>query len=914
MPEEVESDESDEGSEDDYVAETENRRKGSIGKRTARRISFSSDKSDSEDDHERPKRIARRGTVSEKASAKRKSSLHSPALDDAAALKRRGSLLASSSSKKARTASDTPSGDDPMRKYCLTKLNEIIRPMFVEHRLAEKKAFVPVSTDLAEAEIATEAPKTEPTEEETKEMEQNATAFVTQLEACMMDEYAEPDKTGRPHAGGKYKERFRMLSFNLAKDDRIALRKGIASGRITPAQLNIMSSTDLANEQTQAEIEAAEAEALHHSIMPKLQAPSAKMTHKGIEMIEENISETRYQDYVRQEEEERIESERRERERLARERERSASMALPPTPVDANAPASAVPHSPVVSTVTNWGAPPPLPAPSVQTPSSPLAPTRPPPQPLFAPSDSDLAMSMEGELSLADLINIDDDLPQDGASSTVALPQSSPDLSSVAASTPEVVTPSGPSPFALAKPLSPTRRTSFDLNALWMGGDKSSEVEESGKRDLVNNNDADEGEAMDIDSADEEETEDRTLDAILDDAGPQSADEPSLPPPPPKPLDLDQLKTVWSGTLSMPYDANTVITPSVIAKQVGGRTLASSSSAWKSLFPTSDARIDGRVPVPNSSQYLINMRLNATKELIAVCLRPESEEHVKKFDELSDFLVKKSRHGLIFPWGMHPKPTDPGRELYIIPMKKDEPVPEYIELLDNLQLPMERPDNVIIGVFVLSKGKLKDEPEPTVASVAPVQPSASVPIPSNITPPPVVSQPPISSILANLPRVPGVDQSALAAEVASLTPEQISIMLRTLSQSVPAPAIPPVPVHLPAPPPMPMSSAPLPPHGYPPPLAMPPFAPNLHHSPVQRSPQGHSPPRPPYGQMGPRNGYDDRYDDRYEGRPYEKDNGGRGGRGRGHRPPRSFGGGRPQDGDRDRFKDRDAGWRGRGRG
>lgn len=77
--------------------------------------------------------------------------------------------------------------------------------MFVEYRTAEKKAFTSITSDLAATEIETEKPDADLTEEETKEMEQNASAFVTQLEACMMDEYAEPDKSGRPHAGGKYK-------------------------------------------------------------------------------------------------------------------------------------------------------------------------------------------------------------------------------------------------------------------------------------------------------------------------------------------------------------------------------------------------------------------------------------------------------------------------------------------------------------------------------------------------------------------------------------------------------------------------------------------------------------------------------------------------------------------------------------
>ena len=84
-----------------------------------------------------------------------------------------------------------------------------------------------------------------------------------------------------------FRDRFRMLQFNLPKTDRVALRKGIATGKISPAQLNVMSSTDLADEHTKHEIEVAEKEALAHSILQKITAPLAKMTHKGYETIED---------------------------------------------------------------------------------------------------------------------------------------------------------------------------------------------------------------------------------------------------------------------------------------------------------------------------------------------------------------------------------------------------------------------------------------------------------------------------------------------------------------------------------------------------------------------------------------------------------------------------------------------------
>lgn len=43
------------------------------------------------------------------------------------------------------------------------------------------------------------------TNEEKERIDQNVSHFVAELERCMMETYAEPDKTGKPSAGGKYK-------------------------------------------------------------------------------------------------------------------------------------------------------------------------------------------------------------------------------------------------------------------------------------------------------------------------------------------------------------------------------------------------------------------------------------------------------------------------------------------------------------------------------------------------------------------------------------------------------------------------------------------------------------------------------------------------------------------------------------
>lgn len=91
----------------------------------------------------------------------------------------------------------------------------------------------------------------------------------------------------------------------------------------------------------------------------------------------------------------------------------------------------------------------------------------------------------------------------------------------------------------------------------------------------------------------------------------------------------------------MPFESLTPLAPSVVASQIGGRALGDDSPLWQIVLPSAEARIDGRVPVDKSSHYLLNTRLNVSKELIAVCFTPQSESEPSKFNELVDYLVGK---------------------------------------------------------------------------------------------------------------------------------------------------------------------------------------------------------------------------------------------------------------------------------
>lgn len=194
-----------------------------------------------------------------------------------------------------------------------------------------------------------------------------------------------------------------MLTYNLGQDDRVALHRRIASLDMDPKILVTMSSTDLANEETKASIKIAEQESLAQTILTKTAAPRAKLTHKGLQDIEDV-----HGDVAKQRKEDDEEEERRERERLARVRpvklgrQRAASGSLPP-------------DSPIVPQTPSWGAPPPLPhhvmpmGDQMAGSASPMGMGKSPLHPLFVPFTSDLPTSMEPELNLADLINLDEE-------------------------------------------------------------------------------------------------------------------------------------------------------------------------------------------------------------------------------------------------------------------------------------------------------------------------------------------------------------------------------------------------------------------------------------------------------------------------------------------------------------------------
>jgi len=90
--------------------------------------------------------------------------------------------------------------------------------------------------------------------------------------------------------------------------------------------------------------------------------------------------------------------------------------------------------------------------------------------------------------------------------------------------------------------------------------------------------------------------------------------------------------------------------------------------------------------------------------------------------DLSNVVVLSfSRHAVVHPWGPNPGPDAPGKELYLIPIMPHEVLPEYVEILDLVKFPKQRDEKILLGVFVLNKGKFSEW-----ASPAYIQPQAPI--------------------------------------------------------------------------------------------------------------------------------------------------------------------------------------------
>lgn len=364
----------------------------------------------------------------------------------------------------------------------------------------------------------------------------------------------------------------------MSKPDRVIIHQRILSGSLSAKEISTMSSTDLADEETKQSIIQAEKEALEHSILQKQTVPRAKITHKGLQDIEDVRGESAgVQDFELEKEQEEEEEEKRERERLARlktigaNRQRTASISVPPeSPVVPSSAISLDGHQ------EQWGAPPPVPFHAMMnSPGEETALGQRPP--LFVQTSSDYMKAMpEPELNLDDFIHIDED--QDVSLHTKATTTSTTgeedgtlvgDSTTIVASPVEMtpISTTGISPFAQRQDT--PRAPLFDLNALWTeqppppvsqptdakddGEPKTNPTEgtqaPSGAVFVESREDSDN---MELESV---EANDQDFDMFLaDDAEAKEQSPPTVPTPPPS---IENLPPVWTGKVRGSFPCST---------------------------------------------------------------------------------------------------------------------------------------------------------------------------------------------------------------------------------------------------------------------------------------------------------------------------------------------------------------------
>ncbi|KAG8691752.1 hypothetical protein FRC11_010623 [Ceratobasidium sp. 423] len=654
--------------------------------------------------------------------------------------------------KATESAVSTPppnSADDPIRKSCLELLIKLLTPIFSE-RL--------------------------PDEPEHPAQAVGAEQFATELEACIFNIYGDQTDFDGKVPGNKYKERIRMLNFNLGKKDRKELRQSIRVGRISPDDLSRMSSIDLANSQAQQEAHKLAEEAMNHSILQARTAPLRKITHKGEQVIEQSQEEENWR--IQEEE-------------AARERERELQRS----------------QSNTIGSVND------VDRPRVRSLSDSFTGGM-----AHAESETLSEQPVEKSFDPASAV-FSVDFDGDGPTLHEHGPPTPPGLSGDLVTPAQNVLGEG---LQMASPtstsVSPVTQN-FSLDGIFGSSEPVTsmwnDIRESEGSVSAHSHMGDDTVAP---------PDDADFDAFItvdEDEVPESTTPREEPVPtvaeshiPERTPLLADIKTIWQGHVGMPSmnDPSHMIQFQAQFKQVAGAPFHDIEANRRSLFPLSLFEIIGRVPTAQAINYLVSMRLNPTKELFACVLAP-NEGDKAAYLELHKVLIGKDRYGLVFPWGQDPPLSAPGKELYIAPLLPEHPIPEYLQLLDNVTLPAKRDTPIFCGIFVLSKGRVTTLDATDIPHPTPPGSISSAPLPA---PTPASSVTPASSLTGVPPVPPSVGPSlsnlsedslaTLSKDLANLTPNQLELVRSLLIQQ-PVPAVaPPAQPLAPVPPPPPATT------------------------------------------------------------------------------------------------------------
>ena len=96
--------------------------------------------------------------------------------------------------------------------------------------------------------------------------------------------------TNEPGYGAEYKNKFRSISFNLKDAKNSALRERVLNGSLSPSELVHLSNEELANQELRAQAEKIREQGVANSVLKVQEGPRIRRTHKGEEIVGDEIS------------------------------------------------------------------------------------------------------------------------------------------------------------------------------------------------------------------------------------------------------------------------------------------------------------------------------------------------------------------------------------------------------------------------------------------------------------------------------------------------------------------------------------------------------------------------------------------------------------------------------------------------
>lgn len=221
---------------------------------------------------------------------------------------------------------------------------------------------------------------------------------------------------------------------------------------------------------------------------------------------------------------------------------------------------------------------------------------------------------------------------------------------------------------------------------------------------------------------------------------------PPLPPPSSfvgassvsKSKPLSELEPIWVGDMIVPEEGGFP----AFGVQVGGRPFGAAPMIWNQLMPRG-LTMDGRIPTSVAVKYLVECSFAPSRELVVVALlpdqtgpseffphKPAGPSCLAKHARIIQFYVRRDRIGVVAP----PQTIKHiVKDVYIIPLRKDEAMPEYVDLLEEHNVPETgvREEDMLLCVLVIQKNTLPSQP--STPSTQPVAATSAIPFPSSET-------------------------------------------------------------------------------------------------------------------------------------------------------------------------------------